>query len=80
MSPSKKIDVYGDFVPGVYLSEVQNPIPPPTFTHTLYTRIQYAYSCSEGGRGRGERKRRLDGRKFAKLVRSTNMTDCISSL
>jgi hypothetical protein len=34
MSSSKKIDLERDFAAGVYLSEAQNPIPPPL--HTVY--------------------------------------------
>ncbi len=34
MSSSKKIDLYRDFAAGVYLSEAQNPIPPP-LTHCI---------------------------------------------
>jgi hypothetical protein len=47
MSSSKKIDLLRDFVVGVYLSEVQNPILAP---YTLYTCIKYTYSHREGRR------------------------------
>ncbi len=49
-----KIDLQRDFAAGVYLPEVQNPIPPPPYT--LYTCIQYTYSHWEG-RGRVEPER-----------------------
>ncbi len=40
-----------DFAAGVYLSETQNPVPPPPYT--LYTCIQYSYSHTEWGGGGG---------------------------
>jgi hypothetical protein len=35
MSSSKKIDLKKDFAAGVYLSEAQNPINPPSL-HTVF--------------------------------------------
>ncbi len=42
-----KLTCKGTVAAGVYLSEAQNPIPPPPYT--LYTCIQYTYSHREGG-------------------------------
>jgi hypothetical protein len=59
-----KIDLYRDFAACVYLSEAQNPIPPPP-QHTLYKCTQYTYSHREGGgRRRGELTREKDGSKI----------------
>ncbi len=38
MLSSKNIDLNGGFVAGVYLSEVQNPMPPP-LTHKHCIRV-----------------------------------------
>jgi hypothetical protein len=46
MSSSKKIDLSRDFAAGVYLSEAQNPIPPP---QTLYTVYQVLIHTGKGG-------------------------------
>jgi hypothetical protein len=54
MSSSKK----RDFAAGVYLSEAQNPILPPPFTHCIRVLI---YSHKVRGRGRIEPERRLEG-------------------
>jgi hypothetical protein len=67
MSSSKKIDLKRDFAAGVYLSEAQNPIPPP---HTHCTCIQYTYSHRERERGgRVELERRGERQHFTKLGR-----------
>jgi hypothetical protein len=53
MSSSKKIGLYRDFVAGVYLSEAQNPVPPPPPTHC--TACIRAYSIFiPTGKGGGE--------------------------
>ena len=68
MSSSKKIDVLRDFAAGVYLSEAQNPIPSPL--DTLYTcTIQSTNSHREGGGGRVEPERRIEGQHLTKLGR-----------
>jgi hypothetical protein len=53
-----------NFAAGVYPSEAQNIIPPP---YTLYTCIKYTYSHREGGGGKVEPERRLEGKLFTKL-------------
>jgi hypothetical protein len=45
-----KNDLKRDFAADVYLSEAQNPIPPPI--HIVYV---YTYSIGKGGEGRGLR-------------------------
>jgi hypothetical protein len=77
MSSSKQTDLLRDFAAGVYLSEAQNPIPPPL--HTVYVYTVYLFTQERGG-GRIEPERRSDGQQFTKLYRHTNLTDCISSL
>ncbi len=62
MLSSETIDMYRDFAAGVFLSEAQNPIPPPPpLIHCirLYS-IQYTYSHREGwgGGGGGEMNQR----------------------
>jgi hypothetical protein len=57
----KKLTCKRNFAAGIYLSEAQNP------PHTLYTCIQYTYSPKEGGKGRVEPQRRLEGQLFTKL-------------
>ncbi len=47
MSSSKKNFLEKDFAAGVYLSDAQNPIPPPPI-YTLYTCIQKTFSHKEG--------------------------------
>jgi hypothetical protein len=49
MSSSKKIDLLKDFAAVDYLSEAQNPIPPPVHT-VQYMCKQFTYSPREGGR------------------------------
>ncbi len=76
----KKIYLYRDFAAGVYLSEAQNPIPPPLHTVYVYS-IQYTvYLFTQGRGGRVEQERRLVGQQFTKLLENTNMTDCTSRL
>ncbi len=48
MSSSKKIDLWKDFAAGVYLSEAQEPLPPPL--HTVYVYTVYLFTQG-GGRG-----------------------------
>jgi hypothetical protein len=49
MSSAKKIDLCRDFTAGVYLSEAQNPIPPPPlFTVYMYTVNLLTQIRSEG--------------------------------
>jgi hypothetical protein len=53
----KKIDLQRDFAAGLYLSEAQHPMLPPTpLTHALYTCIHYTYSQRERGRVEPERR------------------------
>ncbi len=40
----KKIDLQKDFAAGVYLSEAQNPIPPPLLTVFVYTLYLLIYT------------------------------------
>ncbi len=78
MSSSKEID----FAACVYLSEAQNPIPPPPphltnrlrvySTGYVYT-VQYIYSHGGGG---VEPERRLEGQQFTKLGRKNQLTNC----
>jgi hypothetical protein len=58
MSSSKKIYLEIDFAAGVYLSEAQNPIPPP---YTLYTCIKYTYSHREWGEGESLIREKVEG-------------------
>jgi hypothetical protein len=53
-----------DFAAGVYLSEAQNPIPPPPYT--LYMCI---FTQRREGEGKVEPERKLEGQKFRKLGR-----------
>jgi hypothetical protein len=54
-----------DFAVGVYLSETQNPIPPPP----PYSSIQYTIHTGKGVGGRVEPEIRLEGQQFTKLDR-----------
>jgi len=63
-----------DFETGVYLSEVQNPIPLP-LAHCIRV---YSILIRTGKGGRVEPERRLEGQQIRKLGRN-NMTDFISS-
>ncbi len=66
MSSSKKVYLERDFAAGAYLSEAQNPIPPPPF-HIVYLFTVYLFTQRRGG---GEKlKRRLEGQQFTKLGR-----------
>jgi hypothetical protein len=58
---SKKIDMLRDLAPGVYLSEAQNPIPPPL--HSVYVFTVYLFT-----QGRGRRVE-PEGQQFTKLGR-----------
>jgi hypothetical protein len=51
-----------DFAAGVYLSEAQNPIPPPL--HTVHVYVDTVYSDREGGRGV---EPEVEGQQFTKL-------------
>jgi hypothetical protein len=64
MSSSKKIDLYKDFAAGVYLPEVQSPIPP--LPHYIRYAVQYTYSHRERGR-RGELNHRKGRRGNSSL-------------
>jgi hypothetical protein len=67
MSSSKKIDLKRDFAAGVYLSEAQNPIPPP---HTHCVRVYSILIHTGKGRGgRVELERRGERQQFTKLGR-----------
>jgi hypothetical protein len=53
----KKIYLEVDFAAGVYLSEAQNPIPPPL--HTVYVyQVYVLIHTGNGRRGRVEPERR----------------------
>ncbi len=56
MSSSKKI--YMDFAAGIYLSEAQNPIPPPL--HTVYVYTVYSILIHTG-KGGGEELNQREG-------------------
>jgi hypothetical protein len=49
MSPSKKLTCK-DFAAGVYLSEAQNPIPPP-LTHCIHVCSILIHTRKGGGEG-----------------------------
>ncbi len=54
------------FAAGVYLSEVQNHIPPSLYTVYVYT----VYFLTQGGGGGGiEPEKWLEGKQFTKLGR-----------
>jgi hypothetical protein len=58
-----------DFAAGVYLSEAQNPIPPPPpLTHSIRVYI-ILINTDKGGGGMKtvESERRLEGQQFTKL-------------
>ncbi len=79
MSSSTTFDLKRDFAAGVYLSEAQNPIPPPPYT--LYTVYSILTQTGKGEGGRVEPERRLEGQQFTiSWVENINMTDCVSSL
>ncbi len=63
MSSSKKIYLYRDFPAGVYLSEAQNPIPPPLHTVYVYTVYLLLFNTWKRGGGRVEPERRLEGQQ-----------------
>ncbi len=78
MSSSKRIDLKGTFPAGVYLSEAQNPIPPPPYT--LYSVYLYTIYLITQWRGesllrekysvpRFNQKKGLEGQLFTKLGR-----------
>ncbi len=70
MSSSEKIELQRDFTAGVYLSEAQNPIPPP-LSHTVYVYTGYLFTHRREGGGGGESQpeRRLEGQQFTMLGR-----------
>jgi hypothetical protein len=53
---SKKIVLLSDFAAGVYLSEAQNPIPPPLNTVYVCTANLFTQGRGEGGRVEPERR------------------------
>jgi hypothetical protein len=57
MSSFKKNDLKRDFAVGVYLSEAENPIPPP-LTHCIIVYSIHTYSHREGVEGGGVEVRR----------------------
>jgi hypothetical protein len=65
MSSSKKISMV--FAAGVYLSESQNPLPPPF--HSVYANTVLLFTQGRGEEGRVEPERRLEGQQFTKLGR-----------
>ncbi len=58
----------GNFAAGVYLSEAQNPIPPPYCAIIPYLYTVQGTDCHWEGR-RVEPERRLEGQRFTKLGR-----------
>jgi hypothetical protein len=63
----KKLTCNG-FAAGVYLSEAQNPIPPPlTYCITVYVCTVYLVTQGRGEGDRVEPGRRLEGQQFTKL-------------
>ncbi len=68
-----------DFAAGVYLSEAQNPIPPP-LTHCICTCKRYTFYTGKWGKGGGESQRGLQGRvqstklswKYARNIQTIN--------
>jgi hypothetical protein len=79
MSSSKKNDPYRDFAAGVYLSEAQNPIPPPSLTHCM--RVPYIVYLFTHGKGVGGKLYQREGERgnsSQSRVENTNMTACIS--
>jgi hypothetical protein len=65
---SKTIVLLRDFSAGVYLSEAQNPMPPPPLTHCINV-FSILLHTGKGGGGRVEPERRLEGQQFTKLGR-----------
>ncbi len=68
-SSKKKIDQYRDFAAGVYLSLVQNPIPPSLPHCLVYVCTVYLFTQGRGGGVEIEPERRLERQKFTKLGR-----------
>jgi hypothetical protein len=66
---SKKIGLLKDFAAGVYLSEAQNPIPPPPLTHCICVYSILLFTQGRRERGRVEPERRGKGQQFTKLGR-----------
>ncbi len=65
----KKIFLYRDFAAGVYLSEAQNPVPPPPYTQGRWEEGE-SWTREKGERGNSSQS----------WVKNTNMNGCISSL
>jgi hypothetical protein len=76
------MDMLRDFASGAYLSETQNPIPPPPHLAqcTLYTYIGIVYLFTQGRPERGGGVEPERGNSSQSWVENTNMTDCNSSL
>jgi hypothetical protein len=53
---SKKIDLYRDFAAGFYLSECQNPIPPPLILHTEHVNVDTVYLFTKRRRKGGDQR------------------------
>ncbi len=66
MSSYKKIDLLRNFAAGVYLSEAQNPIPPPPL-HTVYVYKVYLFSQGREEGGELNQREGLEGQQFTKL-------------
>jgi|LakMenEpi03Aug12_release.lakeMendotaPanAssembly.Ray.scaffolds.fasta_scaffold503146_1 hypothetical protein len=47
MLSSKKIHLYRDFAAVVYLSEAQNPTPPPPITHCIRVYCSLIYTAAK---------------------------------
>ncbi len=75
MSLSKQIYLSRDFAAGVYLSEAQNPIPPPLLTHCNVYTVTYSHMEAERG-GELNQREGLESQQFTKLGRKYQH-DCL---
>ncbi len=66
---------------GVYLSEAQNPIPPPPPTQCILVYRILIYTGKGGGEGwRLNQREGYRGNSSQSWVENANLTNCISSL
>jgi hypothetical protein len=77
----KFVHLYRDFAADVYLSEAQDPIPPP-LTHCVcgYSILIHTGKGNGGGGGGLNQREGERGNSSRSWIENTNMTDCISSL
>jgi hypothetical protein len=73
MSSSKKNDLKRDFAAGVYLSESQDPIPPP-LTHCIRVYRILIHRWMGGGRGESLTKEKVIGAASLYLLLATALT------